>query len=83
MGGRNLKDDQAALENDKSVLDASPAVHASTTGSELKDMAARLRRTVDCDRVRQKAIAYDKASFRAFRDEWKRKPMPLRRAGHR
>lgn len=46
-----------------------------------KDMAARLRRVVDCDQVHRKVIAYDKASFGAFREELKRKPMPLREPG--
>ncbi len=46
-----------------------------------KDMAGRLRRIVHCERVHKQVIAYDKASFGAFRAELKRKPMPLREPG--
>jgi arylsulfatase K len=54
---------------------------AAARGDMVKRMAADLRQIVDCNKVHNQVIAYDKASFRAWREEVRRKPVALRESG--
>lgn len=54
---------------------------ARTRADVVKRMDAELMKLVDYHEVHRRVIAYDKASFRAWREAVKQKPIPLREYG--